>query len=89
MHHYLFQNQGDIWGATRDYYIETAVSLGADESTFAACYDGPDCIAQVLELDTLRRDRGVFSQPTFDINGTVLAGSRPYDTFAEAFDSLE
>ncbi len=89
MHHYLFQNQQDIWGATRDYYIETAVSLGADQATFAACYDGPDGLATVLELDALRREHGVFNQPTFNINGNVLAGSHPYDTFAEAFDSLE
>jgi protein-disulfide isomerase len=89
LHEYLYENQSALWSANRDYYVNTAVQLGADQSAFEACYDGQDGLATVLELDALRRERGIFSQPIFDINGQILAGSRSYDTFAQAFDSLQ
>ena len=87
-HEYLFENQADLWRADRDYYVETAVSLGADKAAFEACYDGPDGIATILELDTIRRQRGIFSQPIFDINGEVFVGAQPYEDFATVFEAL-
>ena len=88
LHEYLFVNQSDLWRADRDYYVNAAVSVGADQSAFEACYDGPDGIATVLELDNIRRQRSVFSQPVFDINGQVFVGAQPYDSFAAVFDAL-
>ena len=88
VHEYLFANQADLWRADRDYYVNTAASLGADQAEFEACYDGPDGIAQVLELDDIRRQRGIFTQPIFDINGEVFVGAQPYDSFAALFDAL-
>ena len=77
MHHLLFENQRDLWGADRDYYVQTAVTIGVDQAVFEACYDNPDSLAQVQKLDEIRRQWGVFSQPTFDVNGRVfLALSR-------------
>jgi protein-disulfide isomerase len=87
-HEYLFENQADLRRADREYYVNTAVSLGADQAQFEACYDGPDGIATVLELDNIRRQRGIFSQPIFDINGEVFVGAQPYDSFAAVFDAL-
>ena len=49
--------------------------IGADSNcTFETCYDGPDGIATVLELDAIRRQRSIFSQPIFDINGEIFVG---------------
>lgn len=88
IHHILFENQADLWGADRDYYIDTAVRIGADQAAFEACYDGQEGLATVMALDTLRRERGIFAQPTFDINGNIFAGSADYETFAQIFDNL-
>jgi protein-disulfide isomerase len=88
MHELLFQNQRELWEADRGYFVSTAVSLSADQATFEACYDDPATLAEVTALDELRHERGIRSRPTFDINGNILAGSLPYETFAEAFDSL-
>jgi protein-disulfide isomerase len=88
-HEYLFANQADLWRADRDYYVNTAVSLGADQAQFEACYDGPDGIATVLALDDIRRQRSIFSQPIFDINGEIFVGAQPYEDFAAVFDALE
>jgi protein-disulfide isomerase len=88
-HEYLFANQADLWRADRDYYVNTAGSLGADQAQFEACYDGPDGIATVLALDDIRRQRSIFSQPIFDINGEIFVGAQPYEDFAAVFDALE
>ncbi|MCA9955652.1 MAG: thioredoxin domain-containing protein [Anaerolineales bacterium] len=87
-HEFLFENQADLWQADRDYYVNTAVALGADQATFEACYDGPDGLAAIMALDAIRRDRGIFSQPIFDINGEIFVGAQPYDSFAAVFDAL-
>ncbi len=86
MHAYLFSNQADLWRADRDYFVKTAVAVGADQNAFEACYDGPSGLSTVLELDAIRRQRSIFVQPVFDINGEILVGAQPYDVFAAVFD---
>jgi 2-hydroxychromene-2-carboxylate isomerase len=86
MHDVLFENQRELWSATRDYFVGTAVSLGLDQAAFETCYDSPDTLAEVMALDSIRRDRGVFGQPTFDANGLVFAGAVPFEQFVEALD---
>lgn len=88
IHEYLFANQADLWRADRDYFVDAAVSIGAEQAEFEACYDGPEGIATVLELDAIRRQRSIFSQPIFDINGQVFVGAQPYDSFAAVFDAM-
>lgn len=87
-HHTLFDSYSQLWSASRDYYVQTAVAVGADQAAFEACYDGPEALAQVQALDALRRERGVFSQPVFDIAGNLYAGAPPYDVFAATIDSV-
>ena len=82
-HDILFENQRDLWNADRDYFVQTAVAVGADQATFEACYDSPDTLAQVQKLDEIRRQWGVFSQPTFDVNGRVFSGAQPFSVFEE------
>jgi len=86
VHEVLFENQSQLWRADRDYYVQTAVSVGADQAQFEACYDGAEGTARVLELDALRRERGIFSQPTFDINGNVQGGAPRFEIFAAVLD---
>jgi len=87
VHKMLFENQADLWGAGRGYFVETAVAAGADQATFETCYDDPAAMDQVLELDNIRRQRGIFSQPQFDINGTIFVGAQPYEAFAQVIDA--
>lgn len=90
VHKMLFENQADLWDAGRGYYVETAVAAGADQAAFETCYDDPAAMDQVLELDNIRRQRGIFSQPQFDINGLIFVGAQPYEAFAQVIDaSLE
>ena len=87
-HEALFTNQSQLWRADRDFYVQTAVSVGADQATFEACYNGPEGTTRVLELDSLRRERGIYSQPTFDINGEVYGGAPSFEVFAAVLDDV-
>ena len=87
MHNVQFENQRVLWSATREYFVETAVTLGLDQAAFESCYDSPEALAEVMALDSIRRDRGVFGQPTFDANGFIFAGALPFEQFAVALDS--
>lgn len=88
LHKYLFENQQDLARADRDYFVATAVAFGADQADFAACYDDAATLDRVIELDTIRRQRGIFSQPQFDLNGQILVGAQPYTIFAQAIDAI-
>jgi protein-disulfide isomerase len=88
VHELLFTNQRDLWTAGRNYYVDTAVRVGVDQATFEACYDSPSSLDAVLALDNLRRQRGVFNQPTFDVNGQIIAGLHSYEVFADVFDRM-
>ena len=88
VHHLLFANQPDLWNASRDYFVQTAVSVGADQATFEACYDDPAALATIQRLDEQRKNEwGIYSQPTFDINGTRLFGSLSFNSFQEVIDA--
>lgn len=87
LHGVLFERQADLWSAGRDDYASLAEEVGADRATFEACYDGDDGLAQVMALDEGRLQRGIFGQPTFDVNGQVFAGLQSYEVFQAAFDS--
>lgn len=87
LHHYLFENQNNLWSADRDYFIGAAVSVGADQATFESCYDGGQAIEHVLGLDERRRARGISTQPVFDIGGQLLFGSQSFITMAELIEA--
>lgn len=84
MHATLFENQNQLYSADRDYFVNTAVSVGVEQSAFESCYDNPDSLAALRSLDTIRGERGVFSQPQFDLNDNRLIGYQTVETFVEA-----
>ena len=87
VHEVLFTNQQDLWSADRDYYVNTAVDVGAEREAFERCYDSAEAIDQVLALDALRRERGIFTQPVFDVNGQVFYGSQSFAAFSEVIEA--
>lgn len=88
-HDQFFLNQGELWGADRDYFIEAAVAVGVDQAEFEACYDSGEGHATVTELDSIRRNKGIFNRPSFDINGQLLVGSQPFEVFAQFIEAVQ
>lgn len=87
VHEVLFTNQRDLWTADRDYYVNVAVGVGAAREAFESCYDSQGAMDQILELDALRRERGVYTQPVFDVNGQLIHGSQSFNTFSELIEA--
>lgn len=87
IHGVLFENQSDLWSAGRDYYVTLAESLGAERVAFEACYDNGSGLDQVMALDEARLERGIFGQPTFDVNGQLFSGAQSYEVFQAALDA--
>jgi len=87
IHNLLFDRQSDLYGADRDYYVNLAVEVGADQAAFEQCYDDGSGLAVVMQLDGIRRERGIFSQPTFDVNGEIFAGLPTYEQFMGLLDA--
>lgn len=86
-HDQLFGRQSELWSADRDWYVTFATEIGADQATFESCYDDGSGLARVMELDDLRRQRGVYSQPTFDIGGNLIAGLPSYEVFQQTLNT--
>jgi protein-disulfide isomerase len=91
-HDTLFAQQGEVYGADRDFFVGLATGLGLAGATFEACYDGETVRDQLAALDDARRQQGIVQRPTFDLmtaGGTQrLFGAQPYDTFADTIDAL-
>lgn len=87
IHELLFEHQSDLYRAERDYFVNMAVEVGADQAAFEQCYDDSDTLAVLRELDALRRERGIVGRPTFDINGEVFSGLPPYEQFQAVIDA--
>ncbi len=87
MHDRLFEQQSDVFRADRDDFVNTAVALNLDPLAFGQCYDDGRGHTLALTLDNARRELGIVSRPTFDINGARLLGNQPYPVFAATIDN--
>jgi protein-disulfide isomerase len=88
IHDRFYANQNELWSADRAYFVNAAVSVGVDQAAFESCYDNREGHTTVTELDSIRRERGIFNRPTFDINGQMLLGSQPFSTFMGFIDAF-
>lgn len=85
---YLFEQQNRLWrGDTRQTTKEMAVEFGLETVDFNACMDEQRHLARLTAQDNLRKDRGVFSQPSFDVVGDLYSGSVPFDGWAQVINS--
>ena len=87
IHDQFFANQGDLWQADRDYFVNAAGSVGVDQASFGECFDNGTGHITVTELDSIRRGNDIFNRPTFDINGQLLVGSQPFEVFAQFIEA--
>jgi protein-disulfide isomerase len=82
----LYAAQNDVAGDARDVVARIADGLGLDDNAFAACMDDARYREAVQADHDAATAAGVRSRPVFDINGTTIIGSRPYEVFRAALE---
>jgi protein-disulfide isomerase len=90
-------DQGQFWAfhdrlyadqiLTRDAFLQHATELEMDVDTFTTCLD--DAVHQEeIEADYVAASQlGVSGTPTFFINGKILVGAQPYNSFVAAIEA--
>ena len=85
MHDALFALQGQP--LTEDAVLAIATDLGMDTDRYRQDLVSPDAISRV-EADTrAARNLGIRGTPSFLINGRLLRGAHPYQTFDDAIQT--
>jgi predicted DsbA family dithiol-disulfide isomerase len=79
----LFANQGSL---QPDDLKKHATDLGLDASAFNACLDTSKHGERVRDGVAQGQRLGVNSTPTIYINGRMLSGAQPYETFVSVID---
>lgn len=82
-HDTLYANQGPFSERALKNYAE---ELGLDTEMFDDCLESgqySDRVRQELEEG---RAKGVGSTPTFFINGNMITGAKPFETFQQAIE---
>jgi protein-disulfide isomerase len=82
-HDRLFANQGQL---QPDELKQHATALGLDAAAFNACLDSSKYGERVRDGVAQGTRLGVNSTPTIYINGRVLSGAQPYETFVSVID---
>lgn len=83
MHKSLFANQSKLSPAE---LVETAAGIGLDKDKFKACLDAGKFRAEVQKDFSDGQSYGVTGTPTYFINGIMLVGAKPLDSFSEVID---
>ena len=88
MHDLLFARQRDIYGGNNDTFQALAAELGLDTGQFNTCLAEQRYAGLVQSQDQNRREIGIRTRPTFDINGQLLVGAQNLDAFQALIDLL-
>ncbi len=84
MHGKLFANQRDLSVASMKGY---AKDLGLDAGKFAACLDSGEKAKTVEGHRKAGDEAGVSGTPAFFVNGILISGAQPYESFKQVIDA--
>ncbi len=85
-HHYIYENQRQLFSAGRQDLSDIAAAIGADVDAFDQCLDSGSGAQKVAAVDEVTKARGIRGRPVFDINGTTIFGNQSFETFAQAIN---
>jgi protein-disulfide isomerase len=94
MHALLFEKMSETWGASGSDALLALMKQraseieGLDQAAFAQCVDGRETLAQLKAADAEQRERGIITQPIFEIGGQRIVGTRSFDVFAQTIDAM-
>ena len=82
-HDLAFANQEKLG---TEELVKHAKAVGADEKKFKECFDAHKFAEYVKKEQAYGEKLGVRSTPTFFINGQLLSGALPLESFSEVID---
>jgi protein-disulfide isomerase len=88
MHDLLFSAQGQLWDNTQEQVKELATQLDIDQAVFNTCIDEQRYAELVQSQDQLRRDLGIRTRPTLDINGQFVIGPQSFASFQAIIEPM-
>lgn len=88
MHDTLFARQGELWNLQNATLVAFAGELGLETAAFESCLGDSSIADKIARMDQERRAAGIRLRPSFDVNGQIIQGAVPYDSFAQLFDRL-
>lgn len=83
-HNIIFANNA---ARSRDMYISFAEELGMDPDAFTTCLDDQAQVDEVMLDFVDGQTLGIQGTPKFYINGKVISGAQPFETFTLVIDS--
>jgi protein-disulfide isomerase len=88
MHDILFAQQGGLYGGDPNFIKELAAQLPLETQQFNTCLDEQHTLDLVQSQDNLRRQVGIRTRPTFDVNGQLIVGAQPFEVFQGVIEPL-
>lgn len=88
MHDTIFERQGELWNLENATLVGLAGELGLETAAFESCLGDQSVADKVARMDQQRKDAGIRLRPSFDVNGQIIQGAVPFDSFAQLFDRL-
>ncbi len=88
MHDTLFERQGELWNLENSTLVALAGENGLNTAAFESCLSDQTIIDKIARINQERQTAGIRLRPSFDVNGQIIQGAIPYDSFAQLFDKL-
>ena len=87
-HDRLFADQASTRSQlSEQFLIDLAAEIGLESAAFETCLSSGRYRPQIEQETELARDLGVRGTPAFVVNGYLVIGTQPYETFAQAFNA--
>jgi len=91
-HDLIFEGQNELGNGTvaipKESLYAYAEELGLDMDEFTSCQENLDFEDEIAEDTAVARSIGIGGTPAFVINGEVVTGAYPYETFEALFEQL-
>lgn len=91
-HNKIFEGQNALGNGTvqipKESLYEYAEELGLDMDEFTSCQEGEDFYEEIEADLAVARSVGINGTPGFVINGQIVTGAYPYETFESLFEKL-
>lgn len=89
MHDILFENVRTLYGGDIRLTIKKlGAEIGLEAEQFNTCIDEQRYVDVVQQQDQYRRDLGIRTRPTLDVNGQLVVGPQPFEVFQSVIEPM-